>query len=179
MQLSTILFFQTADESYLSRLDYDHLSEQALMETMINDFESKEYFQDDNGNYKDFDEWVGVYVDAETGLISIIWDALFQRVENRIHLEWAPRNLHILRCACCKLVSTLDLSRIPEAFEELNLNSNNLKGTLDFSGVPNGLQHLDIKKNGFTGSFETAEKSSMAKSHPNCARPRLDLELHW
>ncbi|KNH05957.1 hypothetical protein XU18_3119 [Perkinsela sp. CCAP 1560/4] len=84
------LFFLDAVDPSLGRLDYASLSQQALMEMVIDGITNKEKICRDPDAPKEIEEWKGVVI--EDGKVAEIdWDEF--DLKGSLHLEWLPSSL--------------------------------------------------------------------------------------
>ena len=63
MHFNLALYF--ADNKSIGRVDYSSLPQQALMEIMAESIDDKRIFQDNDGNFLEISEWVGVVTNAQ------------------------------------------------------------------------------------------------------------------
>ena len=153
MRLPVLHFIDPA----LGRLDYDSLSDQALMEMLFESMETDEKanFQDENGNYLDIDEWYGVECEDDRVVGIDIQGSAFHSDQFRFSLIPAPvRSLNMM---CCALHGTLDTADLPAALIDFDVSLNKLHGTLDFHNFPRNLERIRIQSNNFSGSCKLAD----------------------
>ena len=135
----------------LGRLDYDSLSDQALMEMLADSLGEKyrSVYQDQNGNYDDVCEWYGV---------KCVNDRVvrFQRTkatcsEPQCKFEWIPPLVTYFSFTESRLRGTLDLAVLPRGLVDLYLRINALHGTLNFQAFPPKIANVSIHTNEFSG----------------------------
>ena len=169
----------TADAS-LGKIDYASLSQQNLMELLIENMDdaAKEEFQDDNGEFFDCCEWDGVECENDE-VIEIDWSGRFEEnfalqfqflpptVENfegdasslkgTLECGALPKSMKSLSLSECCNEGTLDLPRLPPAFKSLEVDMNALGGSLDLKGLPDSVEYLGLSNNLFEGSVDLTE----------------------
>ena len=147
----------------LGRLDYYSLSDQALMETLIEDMNEdiKKELQDANGNYLDVCDW-----DAQTSAAHICCED--DRVigidircvdfdDNQFPFDCLPSQVWDFVVESCSIHGTLDTAYLPQTLQHLNVSINYLDGTINFKRLPRSLETLDISKNDFSGSLALSD----------------------
>ena len=136
----------------LGRLDYDSLSDQALMEILIsgmNNYE-KANFQDENGNFLEISEWDGVQFESDR-VTSIQWLYL-EFSEQQFPFAFIPLLVRCFQVSHASLCGTLDPSLLPTTLDDFDVSINALDGSIDFSAFPRAMQTIDISWNLFAGS---------------------------
>ena len=121
-----IQIFLAIDPS-LGRLDYASLSDQALMEMLIDKMSEdvKSQFQDTSGNFDDVCDW---------SCVACAGDCV-------IGVSLPGSHLH----------GTLETSLLPLYLLRLDVSNNQLRGSLNFAAFSKFLQCIDIRKNLFDG----------------------------
>ena len=77
----------------LGRLDYASLSQQALMEVVVENLNCKDIFCDKEGHFLDITEWDGVEINENGGVTEIVWtygDGVFLRFGGSLELRVPP-----------------------------------------------------------------------------------------
>ena len=146
-----------AIDTTLGRLDYNSLSDQALMEILIEGFseDSKVYFQDEKGFYLDACEWEGVFCNDDSQIIRFMQPLSFH--SGLIRLEFIPPNVtHFKLLSVYKYKGSLETVLLPSKLLELSISDNNFQGTIDFKGIPTNLIVFEIGGNAFSGACELA-----------------------
>ena len=136
----------------LGRLDYDSLSDQALMEILIDGMNAKdkaELFQDQSGNFKDICDWSKLICSNDRVQEIRINFSKFNK--KQFPFEFIPPLVTKFSMMGCNLHGTLDFSTLPQNFTRLVASSNKLHGTLNFKALPRALVTLYIESNEFTG----------------------------
>ena len=155
------LLLHTVDPA-LGRLDYDSLSDQALMEMLITSVvaESKQYFKDENGNFLDVCEWR--YTDDEDVFHGIYCkddrvtqvDLSYSQFEKeQFPFHFIPPLVHFCDIANSRLHGTLDTTLLPLHLTFLILCQNLLHGAINWGGFPRALEEIELSYNEFCGSF--------------------------
>uniref|UniRef100_A0A7S4PAD4 Leucine-rich repeat protein n=1 Tax=Paramoeba aestuarina TaxID=180227 RepID=A0A7S4PAD4_9EUKA len=174
-----LAFFTTlADPScLLGRPDYSLLSDQSLMEILVQDaeFSLPNVFKDNDGAFLDIDSWETIKLDADGKVIFIEFVECFGC--GKLNLEAIPRSVRkfeVGNTECsgdvpfsklCNEVrfmtlhdtwfyGSVDLTRIPRKMIRFTLSRSKFSGTLDFSNLPPTLVALDLRWNAFTGSID-------------------------
>ena len=137
----------------LGRLDYDSLSDQTLMEMLIDgmiEWQMK-HFQDKNGNFLDAGEWH--FVTITDGRVTAITASYHQFSTKQFPFWFIPPHVKKFRLDQCQLHGTLDPSLLPRELRVFNVSTNALHGTISFKGAPQSLQEMCIFGNAFSGSL--------------------------
>ena len=165
MPLSHPLLQLFAADPALGRLDADSLSDQALMEMLVDGMKdpSKKKLQDDKGNYKDVSEWASsgsvqvVFVDDRVTQIEFKWMAY---TDKQFPFAFIPPLVTSFSLIGCSLHGTLETAVLPQNLLHLNVRTNKLHGPLNFKGFPRKLQILSIGGNCFSGNCALGELPS-------------------
>ena len=139
----------TADPD-LGRVDLFSFSDQTLMEMVIADFPDgdKATYQDDEGQFLDVCDWLGLKCDAAKRVEGIRY-----AFENKpIELRYIPSSVKTITMPISSLSGTLETAALPEILEVLSMGDNKLRGTVDFTHLPSRIQEFSIYGNRFTGS---------------------------
>ena len=122
------MLFTLVDSSALGRLDYLSMSQQALMECLVAQFNEKslQIFLDENKNFKDISEWGGVKCDDEGDVVQIEWsDASRHGLEGSIDFQWIPPTVKTLKleahCFAPSLIGSLDVHVLPRSLQVLRI----------------------------------------------------------
>ena len=136
----------------IGRLDYDSLSDQALMEMLVTDMDPIEIetYQDDNGNFKDVCEWVGVKCSDSRVTDVDLSNGHYPEVQFRF--EFVPPLVVRFRAQRIHMCGTIDTSVLPLQLEILDVPENILGGTLSFKAFPRSLKEIYLFENCFIGS---------------------------
>ena len=133
----------------LGRLDYDSLSDQTLMEMLVDRFECR-MLRDENGCYKDVCEWCIVSCENDR-VVSIVFQRWFFD-EKQFEFRFLPPLIKNLHASSCDLHGSLNTLILPRGFEYLDVPLNSLSGTLDWIEFPRKLESIYITYNNFAGS---------------------------
>ena len=87
-----LVFLDTVDPS-LGRLDYTSLSQQALMEVVIEGITNKEKICGDADEPKDIEKWKGVEIE-DGEVVAMDWHEF--DIGGSLHLEWLPSSVRDL-----------------------------------------------------------------------------------
>ena len=142
----------------LGRLDYESLSDQALMEMLFDGLiaDGKEEFQDANGNYLDVSDWWGILVLEGRVRNVIIKEKEFRK--EQFPFQFVPPQISLgLTVASCGIQGTLNTSLLPQSMIALCLQENDLHGSPDFKAIPRTMKKMDISRNSFSGSLPLAD----------------------
>ena len=141
----------------LGRLEYDSLSEQALMEMLIDGIaeEKKKPFQDTNGSYLDVSEWRMVTI--KDSQVTAITESHCHFSKKQFPFRFIPPHVEKFRLDLCHLHGTLDPSLLPQELKMFNVCSNALNGTINFKALPQSLKGMYISNNAFSGGLELAD----------------------
>ena len=163
----------TADPS-LGRVDYDSLSDQTLMEMLIDAFdeETRQRYKDDDGMYRDVCQWEYVKCDGSDRVIEVspnmgvkgsLQIALIPPKVQEFRMRWnqlsgsidlahLPQSMVMICLPCNHLAGSIDLSQFPESMRAVYLNTNRFTGSVDLTHLPGGLQELHIGNNQLSDS---------------------------
>ena len=167
----------------LGRLDYSLLSDQALMEMLIDRFddESKEEMQDVNGMYLDVCEWECVKCDGDRRVIEIDIDSsdvsgsleLFyvppkvneiyvrsmfnSKLTGSVDLTRLPVGVNVLAFTDCRLTGKIDLTQLPNEMQFLDLQNNQLTGNIDLTRLPDEMRYMNLRENKLTGKIDLTQ----------------------
>ena len=175
--------FLSVDPS-LGRLDYSLLSDQTLMEMLIEGFddETKKTYQDDHGMYLDICEWPKIKCDEDESVIEITINSRrvtgsieFCHVPPKVQLLWiSPWRTEVYHSELTgsvdltnlpggmsrfifeynRLTGEINLTHLPDGMEDLCLTSNQISGTLDLTHLPDGMKSLFLASNHLTGEID-------------------------
>ena len=147
--------FLSVDPS-IGRLDYSLLSDQALMEMLIDGFDdkTKEDYQDKHGMYFDVCEWSCVKCDDDQRDIEI--DIESNHVRGSLELRYVPPKVKVLKktLLLSKLTGSVDLTHLPEGFQVIDLQNNGLTGEIDLAYLPKGMKKQHLSDNQLTGVID-------------------------
>ena len=143
------IFIQTAD-GHLGRVDITSLSDQTLMEILVDGLSEaeKQKFKDKNEIFADVCDWEGVECDDTESVTSVVKIAR----DGSISLEYMPPKLKNFQMYMAGLTGTLETSVLPKSLEDLQIGYNKFYGSVDFASLPGNLQILSMYSNKFAGS---------------------------
>ena len=146
----------TVDPS-LGRLDYESLSDQALMEMLIDGLQAdhKALFQDANGNFQDVCEWKGITC-TDDRVTSIDMPYIYFD-EKQFPFEFVPPHVTEFFANMKDLHGTLDASQLPLDLRYLSISDNVLHGSVDIGAFPRKMKTLLIERNIFSGSLSLSD----------------------
>ena len=175
--ISTLI--SATDSAGLGRLNYESMSQQALMEMVFSGIKNQEIFQDEHGNFLEVCEWPGVDCNADGEVEQINFDSTGggPLPEGTAHLEFIPNTANTIRLDRTALHGTVDFGILPPKLENffifgnkfrgefrsfdgfsclgtLVISGNNFHGSVDASALPRTLMGLSIDSNDLHGSLE-------------------------
>ena len=140
----------------LGRLDYHSLSDQALMEMLIEPMEDeeKDILKDGEGfsigNFLDVCEWE--CIECKDDRVTRVHIFGFEFTKKRVPFEFIPPLVDRFQVSDCKAHGTVDTSKLPKDLETFEVDVNDLEGSLNFKGFPRKLRIINISENYFSGS---------------------------
>ena len=145
--------FLSADLS-LGRVDYSLMSDQSLMEMLIDglDDEIKEKYQDNNGMYIDVCGWSITRCDDHDRVIEVNIDIRY--ANGSVDFCYIPpkvKKIYVGSGNKSSLTGSLDLTNLPDGMQYFQLHSNELTGETDLTQLPHGIQFLDLRNNKLRG----------------------------
>ena len=155
-------------------LDLDHLSDQTIMESFINQFpnEFQANFKHPSGDFKDVCKWKGIKCNGRRRVEDIHWDNVFPKISPsaahmQVSLDFLPKLLrrffvHTGHGENRSLISVrIDTSALPLTLNELRISFQEVRGSIDFRRLPPHIQILDV---GGCNTKGTANMTSLPKS---------------
>ena len=147
----------TIDPS-LGRLDYDSLSDQALMEMLISGMttEYKQVFQDENGHYVDVCDWKTfgfTNIGCTDARVTAIKVATYAFNDAQFPFEFIPPLVQSFWMMDCNLHGTLNPSNLPQNILKFDVGGNALDGSIDCKGFPKSIESIILFENAFSGSL--------------------------
>ena len=127
--LYTMLKLMCVDPS-LGRLDYDSLSDQALMETLVEGMNrtDKRSLQDGKGNFKDISAWR--FIKCTDDRVTQIYAFQKTYAKRQFPFEFIPSQVSKFSMILCGLYGTLDTSQLPLKLTRFNVPQNALYGSI-------------------------------------------------
>mmetsp|Transcript_33682 Transcript_33682/g.52658 ORF Transcript_33682/g.52658 Transcript_33682/m.52658 type:complete len:243 (-) Transcript_33682:113-841(-) len=153
-------FFISIDSS-LGKIDKSTLSQQTLMELLVENLnKSTNVFLDPNGSYMEVSTWHGVTFRDDSVKV-IDWHFEFSdRGGSCVHpggsidLQWIPGTVISFHIGYLKLEGSVDTVVLPRGLERLRLDANKFCGTFLTEHLPRGLTHVGISRNNLSGSLD-------------------------
>ena len=149
-------------DSALRRLDYDLLSDQTLMEMLIDgmDIEEKSFYQDESGNFLDTCEWPGVEcTESESDddrVVKIILNCMTFSAK-QFPFNFIPPMVSYFDATNSNVHGTLETSHLPPKLTVLFISFNKLHGPLNLANFPRQMELIEISGNKFCGSLQLAD----------------------
>ena len=140
--LDKMLLCLMDDLSTLGRTDFASLSQQTLLEIVVQDVANTTGFQDSSGDFLDITEWVGVVCDMKGEVTRINW--YNQLKGGKIMLEWLPHTVENFRLQHCNVKGTLDTSTMPANISNVEILSSALHGTLCMRTLPININQFTV-----------------------------------
>ena len=136
----------------LGRLDYASLSDQALMEMLVDGMAEKDKnsFQDANGNYTDISTWPLVRLRNDHVVQMGFWTRNIG--DRQFPFELIPPLVEHCALYQTSVNGTLDTKVLPRTLLRFDVTENKLHGELNFPAFPRGLKEIIICYNQFSGS---------------------------
>ena len=150
LTMHAVAFLQIAD-SHLGRVDYTSLSDQTLMELLIEGIEeeSKRTYQNDDRTFKNVCEWPRVQCDSEERVVRFKGTPNMKGAIELTHIPPKAESFYLLGF---NLKGTLNTQCLPQSLENFSISMNHFDGTVDFVSLPEALVDFNIHKNAFHGS---------------------------
>ena len=143
----------------LGRLDFESLSDQALMEIVFDGLvpETKKYFQDENGEFLDVCEWDGIICNEDGDVETIAYESM--EMNGSVSFEHLPKNVTQLIIThngygMDAITGTLETRLLPRKLTEFDVNGNALTGTVDLSQLPSTMVIFGLSINSFEGPLD-------------------------
>ena len=153
----TFALFVSIDPS-LGRVDYSLMSDQTLMEMLIEGFddESKQRYKDKDGMYLDVCKWKFTNCDDHQRVIDMFINN--ENVTGSLDLCYVPPRMKRLRisnmCGSSKLTGSVDLKQLPDGMKYLALENSQLTSEIDLAHLPDGMTYLSLSNNQITGEID-------------------------
>ncbi|KNH04162.1 leucine-rich repeat protein [Perkinsela sp. CCAP 1560/4] len=145
------LFCLDTLDPLLGRLDYASLSQQALMELVIEEIINKQKICGDSNEPQDIDDWLGVKLEDDK-VVEIDWNS--SDLTGLLHLQWLPSSVCTCTIILNQLAGTLDLASLPVAMKQLGLGINAFTGCIDLERLPENMESFAINSNQLSGSLK-------------------------
>ena len=136
----------------LGRLDYDSLSDQALMEMLFERLHPNHnmHLKDESSNFIDVCEWEYVNCEDERVVYFGAGNGNYSAVQ--FPFDLVPPLVTNFRMEYCEALGTIDTIVLPRRLTNFDVSVNNLFGSLNFKSFPRTLEHIILRHNDFSGS---------------------------
>ena len=175
-----MLHFTVCVDPALGRLDYSTMSTQALMEMFAEGLtpESKEIFQDDQGNYLDIEDWPGIKCGSDDLVIEwkdihlegsltyqfmpprtrsfILYLEGIRKIRSPLETTDLPRGLQIFNVYWQAHFGALDMTSLPPALVILEVCNNRFEGTITLTALPSKIKEISMYSNKLSGSIDVS-----------------------
>ncbi|KNH02448.1 leucine-rich repeat protein [Perkinsela sp. CCAP 1560/4] len=156
--------FLSVDPISLARPDKDSMPQQTLMEILVGDFDDKQCFRDEKGDFYAACSWDGVKCTSDDEVYYIDWDLdpgldLLGR-DGPVHqgglidLHWIPSNVTKFSIPLLDLSGSIDTCSLPEKLVSLVINDNIFKGKFNIAELPRKLRKANVARNWLCGSLD-------------------------
>ena len=167
-------FLHSADAE-CGKVDYDALSEQTLLELLIQDVKNISALQDSDGGFLDISEWPGLSfdVDGKVGHIDYyhyLGESLFgdpsdddSDDENddcpigpggSIDLRWVPMHVTEFSMQGLKLSGTIETASLPRKLIDFDITGNEFSGPFETTDLPSTSEDIRIRENQLSGTLD-------------------------
>ena len=141
----------------LGRVDYSLLSDQTLMEMLIEGFDdgTKKNYKDKNGMYLNMCKCSSIKCDADERVTEIRINS--GSTSGSLELCYVPPNVKELRISSwssSKLTGSVNLACLPNGMKCLSLYKNQLTGEIDLTRLPHKMEYLYLNNNRLTGEID-------------------------
>ena len=143
----------------LGRLEYNELSQQALMEMFVEGLNSKAIFQDANGFYTDITAWIGVECNEDGEVTAICWHTAPAEgaLSGTLFYEFLPKTVREIQISEKPITGSIDFAQMPLQLTELYIwETQSVGRALESTSYPPNLAIVDISTNKLTGSIITS-----------------------
>jgi len=162
----------------------DMLSDEQLMQMLIQHVKNKKRFMKKGRTFKDLKDWPGVTLE-DNHVVKIDWENYYlggsmnlsfipqyviwvsihgNSIEGSICASDLSSNLQHLSVSRNKFTGTIEWSKLPQDLENLYLYNNHFSGTVECSALPQRITNLWIAFNDFEGVLDL-------RSAPVCMKP--------
>ena len=135
----------------LGRLDYDSLSDQALMEMLIDgmDEQEKQRYQDENKNFLDVCEWDAVECEGDRVTEIALSESKF--TAKQFPFLYMPPLVTYFKILVSNLHGTLDTKTLPRNLTYFYVGNNMLNESVSFADFPPQIDYICLSYNAFCG----------------------------
>ena len=157
--MCALQLFLSVDPS-LGRVDYGLLSDQTLMEMLLDGFdnETKKEYQDNDGMYLDVYKWQSIKCDDDDRVSEIQINS--RHVSGSLALCYIPPKVTVINISTSAksgLTGSVDFAHLPKGMQKLMLPGNQLAGEIDLTRLPDGMGSLDLRNNQLTGEIDLTQ----------------------
>uniref|UniRef100_A0A7S4KL04 Leucine-rich repeat protein n=1 Tax=Paramoeba aestuarina TaxID=180227 RepID=A0A7S4KL04_9EUKA len=142
----------TAIDDVLGKVEKSSLSQQTLMELLIQNTEEKANVCRDEASPAEATKWYGIISDKREQVTHLLWG--YKSLRGSIQLEWLPLRVVSVQLNNNGFVGTVCLTELPESLLRLSLSDNKFQGAVDLRRLPNRLELLQLELNGFSGETD-------------------------
>ena len=143
-------------DSSLGHIDYDSLSDQTLMEILVDSFFSmeKQKHQDEDGDYLDVCMWPYIYCDASGNVTKV---KKVGGMGGSASLSHIPPKVEFFQMPGGRLTGTLETSLLPQGLRHFDIRKNSFRGSANLATLPENLVDFNIYDNAFSGSVDLSK----------------------
>ena len=135
------------------------ISQQSAMEKIIEGIVDIAEFQNDKGNFLDFDQWRGVTCNDQNEVDMIEWHEIIGG--GSLDFSWVPRTVRILSITQTDLSGSVNFAALPESVEEILIEGTDFSGEVDWVSLPMGLRSLELESNHFILPIPQKERKGL------------------
>ena len=172
--------FLSVDTS-LGRVDYSLLSDQTLMEILMDGLDGrlKRIYQDNDEMYPDVCEWSCIECDEDARVIKINID--LHGIRAPLELCYVPPKVKHIRITSkykSSMSGLVDFAQLPKGMQNIYLQNNMLTGEIDLTQMPDGMETLNLGMNILTGEIDlTQMPDGMKDIHLELNRLSGEIDL--
>ena len=135
----------------LGRVDYSSLSDQILMEMLVEGFneDAMKGYKDSSGDFLDVCQWANISCDKDQNVVRV---RRTSSTSGSIEFSCLPPKVRDVSMCRTFLLGTLETSKLPASLENFIVHTNKFHGTVDFTSFPDSLVDLSLDTNAFSGS---------------------------
>ena len=138
------------------------------MELAFDRIENKHFCTDDDGNYLDVDDWLGVFYSEqnETEIASLYLGQDLdepisgEMVGGAVDSHYLPSSVQHIYLDCNVLAGSLPVAQLPENLREPSISHNKLSGSLDLTKLPPLMVFFNGSRNRFSGEVDISHLPS-------------------
>ena len=146
----------SADFQCLGRCDTASLSQQSLMELLVENIPCEKKLKENSGDFKDIAYWPGVACGSGDTVTSIRMYRFFS-AGGTIQPEFFPPTVHHIDIRENKLHGSIDLTRLPVGLRSFQASKNLLAGSADLTNLPKEMQVLKLDNNQIGGTIDLTQ----------------------